>query len=105
LSWAACTHLGFAQPGTFSNSVGYSNISWPPAELNQAMETLSALGYQGMQLLGWVQEACLELIVLVALIGLDHRVAKGSILGSDQEVFRNLFPFQLALVCPHQSHG
>jgi inosose dehydratase len=37
--------------------VGYSNISWPPNELNQALETVSALGYQGMQLLGWVQEA------------------------------------------------
>jgi inosose dehydratase len=56
LSWAACSHFDFAQPGTLPNPVGYSNISWPPAELNQAMEALSALGYQGMQLLGWVQE-------------------------------------------------
>jgi hypothetical protein len=105
LSWASCTQVDFAQPGALPNPVGYSNISWPPAELNQAMETLSALGYQGMQLLGWVQEAYLELIVLVALIGLDHRVAKASILGSDQEVFRNFFPFQFALVCPQQSRG
>jgi inosose dehydratase len=44
-------------PGTLPNPVGYSNISWLPNELNQALETVSALGYQGMQLLGWVQEA------------------------------------------------
>ena len=43
-------------PGTLPNPVGYSNISWPENELNQALETVSALGYEGMQLLGWVQE-------------------------------------------------
>jgi inosose dehydratase len=43
-------------PDTLPNPVGYSNISWPQNELDQAMETVSALGYQGMQLLGWVQE-------------------------------------------------
>ena len=53
----ARAHPHFALPGTLPNPVGYSNISWPAHELNQAMENVSALGYQGMQFLGWVQEA------------------------------------------------
>jgi inosose dehydratase len=57
LSWAAFSRLDSALPGTLPNPVGYSNISWPPNELNQALETVSAFGYQGVQLLGWVQEA------------------------------------------------
>src|SRR5208283_5025627 len=55
-SWAAFSRVDSAMPGTLPNPVGYSNISWPPNELSQALETVSALGYQGMQLLGWVQE-------------------------------------------------
>ena len=54
---AARARPHFALPGTLPNPVGYSNISWPANELNQAMENVSALGYQGMQFLGWVQEA------------------------------------------------
>src|SRR5208282_3690085 len=57
LSWAAFSRLNSALPGTLPNPVGYSNISWPQDELSQALDTVSALGYQGMQLLGWVQEA------------------------------------------------
>jgi len=57
LSWAAVSRLDSALPGTLPNPVGYSNISWPPNDFNQALETVSALGYQGVQLLGWVQEA------------------------------------------------
>src|SRR5208283_2160648 len=56
LSWAAFSRLDSALPGTLPNPVGYSNISWPPNELSQALQTVSTLGYQGMQLLGWVQE-------------------------------------------------
>ena len=37
--------------------MGYAIISWPPEEFNPPLETISALGYQGVQLLGWVQEA------------------------------------------------
>lgn len=55
-SWAAFSRLDSAMPGPIANPVGYSNISWPQNELSQAMETVSALGYQGMQFLGWVQE-------------------------------------------------
>lgn len=56
LSWPALSHLDMALPGTLLNPVGYSNISWPQEELNQALQTVSSLGYQGVQLLGWVQE-------------------------------------------------
>jgi inosose dehydratase len=57
LSWAAFSREISALPPTLPNPVGYSNISWPPNELDQALETVSALGYQGVQLLGYVQEA------------------------------------------------
>jgi len=56
-AWAAGASVGLALPAPVPNPVGYATISWPPEELTQAMETLSALGYQGVQLLGWVQEA------------------------------------------------
>ncbi len=57
MSWAALSHLNAALPGKIPNPVGYSNISWPPNQLSLALETISALGYQGVQLLGWVQQA------------------------------------------------
>jgi len=57
LSWAAFSRLNSALPVTLPNPVGYSNISWQENEFSQALETVPALGYQGMQLLGWVQEA------------------------------------------------
>jgi len=56
LSWAAWSHNDMALPGALPNPVGYSNISWRPEEFGQALETVSALGFQGMQLLDWVQE-------------------------------------------------
>lgn len=56
-AWAAGPRLDLALPGTLPNPVGYSIISWPPEEFPQALETVSSLGYQGVQLLGWVQEA------------------------------------------------
>jgi inosose dehydratase len=58
LSWAAFSRQNSALPGTLPNPVGYSNISWQPEEFSEALETVSALGYQGMQFLGWVQETC-----------------------------------------------
>ncbi len=56
LALAAGSHLDWAVPGKLPNPLGYSTISWPPDDLNQVLETISALGYQGVQLLGWVQE-------------------------------------------------
>jgi len=57
LSWAAASRLDVAVPRTFPNPVGYSIISWPPKDLIPALEAISGLGYSGVQLLGWVQEA------------------------------------------------
>ncbi|MGO8813218.1 MAG: sugar phosphate isomerase/epimerase family protein [Terriglobia bacterium] len=57
LAWAAASHLDLAKPGTLPNPVGYSIISWPPKDIVPAMETIAGLGYSGVQLLGWVQEA------------------------------------------------
>jgi inosose dehydratase len=39
------------------NPVGYATIAWPREEFAHALETISRLGYQGVQLLGWVREA------------------------------------------------
>ncbi len=49
-----------AQPpgaGPLPNPVGYATIAWPKAQFSQALETISALGFQGVQFLGWVRDA------------------------------------------------
>jgi len=56
-SWAAFSRLDSAMPRTLPNPVGYSVISWPQNAFEQAFEAISALGYQGVQLLPWVQDA------------------------------------------------
>ncbi len=35
--------------------VGYATISWPQNQFPEALETISRLGYKGVQLLGWVE--------------------------------------------------
>ena len=47
----------WASPAALPNPVGYANISWPPDQFDQALDTISSLGYTGVQLLGWVQES------------------------------------------------
>jgi len=42
---------------TLSNPVGYATISWPEKEFKQALETISSLGFKGVQMLGWVRDA------------------------------------------------
>jgi len=37
-----------------SNPVGYATISWPRSQFPEALETISKLGYKGVQFLGWV---------------------------------------------------
>ncbi len=47
-------------PGTetgLANPVGYATISWPKGELDHALQTISHLGYRGVQFLGWVRSA------------------------------------------------
>jgi inosose dehydratase len=39
------------------NPVGCATIAWPNEELTHGLETISRLGYRGVQLLGWVREA------------------------------------------------
>ncbi|MGO8731366.1 MAG: sugar phosphate isomerase/epimerase family protein [Terriglobia bacterium] len=39
------------------NPVGYATIAWPQEEFAHALDTISRLGYRGVQLLGWVREA------------------------------------------------
>ena len=39
------------------NPVGYATIAWPREEFTHALDTISRLGYRGVQLLGWVREA------------------------------------------------
>jgi len=39
-----------------SNPVGYATISWPDEELTSALQTISALGFQGVQLLDFVTD-------------------------------------------------
>ena len=39
------------------NPVGCATIAWPREEFTHALDTISRLGYRGVQLLGWVREA------------------------------------------------
>ena len=54
---AARVNPGFAAPQTLPVPLGYSVISWPESAFEQAFETISALGYKGVQILPWVQDA------------------------------------------------
>lgn len=42
---------------TLPNPVGYAAISWPRDEFDDALVDISALGFQGIQMLGWVQKS------------------------------------------------
>ncbi len=46
-----------ARSKTLPNPVGYATISWPEKEFTQALETISSLGFKGVQMLGWVRDA------------------------------------------------
>lgn len=46
-----------ALPTPLPIRVGYSVISWPQTAFLEAFQTISSLGYQGLQLLPWVQDA------------------------------------------------
>ena len=39
------------------NPVGYHTIAWPRQDFTHALETISSLGFEGVQILGWVREA------------------------------------------------
>ena len=42
---------------TLPNPVGYHTITWPRQDLAHALETISSLGFRGVQILGWAREA------------------------------------------------
>ncbi len=42
---------------TLPNPVGYATISWPRREFEPALQTISRLGFKGVQMLGWVRDA------------------------------------------------
>jgi inosose dehydratase len=39
------------------NPVGYATIAWPSNDFSLALKSISALGYKGVQILGWVCDA------------------------------------------------
>lgn len=39
------------------NPVGYATIAWPKREFIPALETISGLGFKGVQMLGWIRKA------------------------------------------------
>ena len=43
--------------GVLPNPVGYATIAWPREEFTHALDTVSRLGFRGVQMLGWVREA------------------------------------------------
>jgi inosose dehydratase len=46
---------GAANP--LPNPVGYHTISWPESEFGEVLQTISGLGFKGVQMLGWAREA------------------------------------------------
>lgn len=40
-----------------TNPVGYATIGWPESQFSHALEIISKLGFQGVQLLGWTRDA------------------------------------------------
>src|SRR6266571_3604355 len=53
---AVASLLRAGPPGILRNPVGYATIAWPDEEFSQALETISKLGFKGVQMLGWVSE-------------------------------------------------
>ena len=39
------------------NPIGYATIAWPEKQFDHALDTISHLGFRGVQMLGWVREA------------------------------------------------
>lgn len=59
LALASCAPGAWAGsvPEPLPNPVGYATISWPDSKIEHALETISSLGFKGVQLLGFVREA------------------------------------------------
>jgi inosose dehydratase len=57
LAWGAASSALDAFPRAMPNPVGYSTISWPDAQYEQALEEISEVGYKGAQLMGEIVQA------------------------------------------------
>lgn len=47
---------GRSAPESLANPVGYATISWPDSKIEHALDTISNLGFKGVQMLGFVRE-------------------------------------------------
>ncbi len=58
LALASCAPRAWAEtvPESLPNPVGYATISWPDSKIGHALETISNLGFKGVQMLGFVRE-------------------------------------------------
>jgi len=48
--------LGAAPAAALANPIGYATISWPRSQFTHALDTIASLGFEGVQLLGWVRD-------------------------------------------------
>jgi len=56
-SVAAAGTLGASPAVSLPNPAGYATIAWPREEFAHALDTISRLGFRGVQMLGWTREA------------------------------------------------
>lgn len=54
---SAASLLAALRSPALPNPVGYATIAWPESRFVQGLETISGLGFQGVQMLGWVRDA------------------------------------------------
>ena len=58
VAWCAGPRLGAGMsPPEARPPVGYATISWPRERFDDALRTISDLGFAGLQMLGWVRDA------------------------------------------------
>src|SRR5437899_3243131 len=58
VAWCAGPRLGAGMsPPAARPPVGYATISWPREQFADALQTISGLGFAGVQMLGWVRDA------------------------------------------------
>jgi inosose dehydratase len=56
LVWNTSSSRGQVTSRPLPNPVGYATISWPQNQFLQALDTISSLGFAGVQMLGWVKD-------------------------------------------------
>jgi inosose dehydratase len=57
LAWSTSSSWGYTTARALTNPLGYATISWPQSQFLQALDTISSLGFAGVQMLGWVKDA------------------------------------------------